>query len=240
MKTSTLLLTSVLSLLLFSSCQEWRNCPRAKGDILTEDRQVQNFERIAMRASGDVYITVDPTVDAPEVSIKTHESIMENVKTRVLGERLVIETDPCIRKLKTLNVYIVCSDLSEITVDGSADIHGQNTFVLDDLKLNINGSGNMDLDLELEDVEANISGSGDIALKGTGQRADFSVSGSGNISAYGLSLEECFIDIAGSGDCRVDVSDYLSVDISGSGDVTYQGQPKVDADINGSGEVEAF
>ncbi|GEM_PF-3546779 len=240
MKASKLLIIAALATTVLSSCNEWRNCPRAKGEIITEDRQLNDFQRIDMRTSGDVFITVDSNIIAPEVRVRTHESIMENVATRVIGGRLIIETDPCVRRIKTLNVYIVTNDLSEINISGSADIHGQNVFVIDDLALNITGSGSAEMTLEAEEISASISGSGDLELVGTSDIADYRISGSGDVKAFGLETEETYISISGSGSCDVDVSDFLSADISGSGDVVYQGQPRTDINISGSGDVSRY
>jgi len=51
-----------------------------------------------------------------------------------------------------------------------------------------------------------------------------------------LKTKECEVEIYGSGDCDVNVSESLDVRINGSGNVTYKGNPaEVNQKVSGSG-----
>jgi hypothetical protein len=74
-------------------------------------------------------------------------------------------------------------------------------------------------------------------LYGTADFFNVNVSGSGVVRAFDMISQECDVFIAGSGDVRVTVEDFLKVRINGSGDVLYKGNPTIDVDISGSGSV---
>lgn len=235
--TKSLLLSSVIGLALLTSCEGFKSCPKAKGPIEKETRQVSDFFGIEMRSSGTVYIEVDSSLSAPELEIETNRSIMEHISTKVRNGKLVIRHEPCVRKMKSLRVFIKTPQLSSIDVSGSADVKGQNMFTTERMNLNISGSGSIDLRLMANSVNADISGSGDISLIGDAETADIDINGSGDFRGLDLKLDNCFIDISGSGTSRVWVNDFISVDISGSGDVHYKGNPETDINISGSGDV---
>lgn len=50
-------------------------------------------------------------------------------------------------------------------------------------------------------------------------------------------VKTAVVNISGSGDARLRVSEALDVTITGSGDVEYHGDPQVNSNISGSGKV---
>ena len=155
----------------------------------------------------------------------------------VRNDILDIDVDGCIRSHKQIEVFITMTDLSYLSIDGSGDIVTDNTFKIDDIEININGSGDIGLSMDADDVNIDIDGSGDVELFGTGSTLDIRIDGSGNIKAFDFPVDECSVLVKGSGDCRVYPYEYLNVRIDGSGNVYYKGNPDLDLDIDGSGDV---
>ncbi len=97
-------------------------------------------------------------------------------------------------------------------------------------------------DLKTGKVSASIAGSGNLMLAGgtSGSVEKFSIAGSGKIDALGFNASVANVEIAGSGDCRVNASEKLNVSIAGSGDVYYKGKPMVNSESAGSGKVSSL
>lgn len=110
-------------------------------------------------------------------------------------------------------------DLDVITVAGSANVSSPQ--------------------LNNDSLEVIISGSGDVELAGRVRKQTILISGSGNYSAKDFRSTQCVIEITGSGNAVVNVTDSLNVIISGSGNVSYIGNPSVNKDISGSGDVKS-
>ena len=108
---------------------------------------------------------------------------------------------------------------------------------MNNLNLEITGSGDIDLLINSENTDISISGSGNIYLEGGTIDQTISVSGSGNYDAFKFFSKKSEIDISESGDCNVYAQDNLFVTISGSGNVYYKGNPSVNSMITGSGKV---
>ena len=143
----------------------------------------------------------------------------------------------CVTHNEPVSITITTNDLSAIEIHGSSNVITLTEFTGDDLYLDIKGSGDMDLDIEYNSLAANIDGSGKIEMFGSADVMNVAIDGSGDIRAFEFPVKNSTIDISGSGDARVDVSDFLRVDIDGSGDVIYQGTPGTEVNISGSGDV---
>lgn len=241
MKTKALILSISVLALSLSSCnkQGWPYCVKADGNIVEETRILSDFDHVSFDLSGDLTITQDQDLKVPEIRIRTSENILERIETDVKGDELRIDSEKCIRKLKTFEAFLIVPDIRSVSLNGSGNIVSGNTFETEEIKLEINGSGNIEFDVEAELVESDISGSGDIELDGMTEDFQIDINGSGNINAYGLPTQYCFIDVRGSGSCEVNVEQTLDVDISGSGNVTYMGTPAVTFENNGSGSIKA-
>jgi hypothetical protein len=61
--------------------------------------------------------------------------------------------------------------------------------------------------------------------------------GTGSYLGFPLTVNDCSIEILGSGDGEVSVNNTLDVVIEGSGNVYYQGSPTINEDISGSGKI---
>jgi len=129
--------------------------------------------------------------------------------------------------------------IERLEVSGSGDMFGQDVFDVENIHLEVDGSGSIDIAIDdATDVDARIDGSGKIKLEGVTNYLGSKISGSGDLEAYDLEANIGNIKITGSGDAEVTVYDELDVKIAGSGDVYYKGNPIINVDITGSGELK--
>jgi hypothetical protein len=242
MKTSNTLLFSIaLSALALASTScgkdHWPNCIKANKKNATETRSLENFTEIQLDGSGDVYLYQLTDSSLPTVEIETSENVMDRVTTEVKGNKLVLSTE-CIRGTYDLTYTIRVADLSKVKISGSGNVTTMTPFNLNDVNLEIDGSGNMDFETDATNVACHISGSGNIELDGTCDDLDLEIDGSGDIHAFDMPTTDCFINISGSGNCEVYVNGILNVTVSGSGDVIYDGTPtEFSTNSSGSGTV---
>ncbi len=234
-------LLSAATLLLIPGCifdfdddEDIFGCINGDGPTVSEEISLRNFDGIDLRISADVYIRQGAE---QEVIIEGQRNIIDEIERDVDDGIWEIETDRCIRSYDDLRIYITVPNVTLLRVSGSGDIISENTLVADDIEMTISGSGTIDAALDADDINAKIPGSGDIFLEGQADQLVLSISGSGDFRAFDLPLRSANINISGSGDVNVRVSDELDVRISGSGDVSYKGNPQVDASISGSGRV---
>jgi len=236
MKTIKILSGLLLGLLYLSGCiiDQIFDCENGRGDRVEEEFDLDDFDGIRLSTDADVFITQG---SEHSVRIVAQENILDELEFKIRNRTLFIDTHHCIEGYDNIEIFITVEEVELLAIFGSGSMVSENTIEFNNINLEISGSGNMDLGLEGDDVEARISGSGDMFLEGKADELDFRLSGSGDLSAFGLEVRKADIQISGSGDAEVNVTDVLDVRISGSGDVLYVGDPDIDSRVSGSGRI---
>ena len=231
----------VAAILTVSACNVGVRVIQGSGDVITEDRQVTNFDRIALEGSGEVIITQG---GSESLTVETDDNVMEYVKSEVEGGTLTlglvtgIPTGVNVQSTTRLIFYVGVDDLTGLSISGSGDIEAK-TIETERLDASISGSGNVRIsNLAAGEVSADVSGSGEVDLFG-GEAAeqDVSISGSGKYLAGDLCGAMVKVSLSGSGEATVCATDTLDADISGSGDVNYYGHPSINISGSGSGQL---
>lgn len=231
----TLIAFMLLVVLLSSSCINDLGCIEGNNYPIAESRPVADFHEV--RCNGSFEVRVLPS-DTYEVIVDAESNIIQYVRTSVAGGKLYIETQErsCINNTLPIIVTVYAPLVDGLEVNGSGNIDASDLFV-NDLYLNVNGSGDITVDADAVSVHAEISGSGSINISGITDISDLYISGSGNIYAYQMPQLECTASISGSGNIYVSVDEVLDANISGSGYIYYRGNPVVHQTISGSGKV---
>lgn len=207
------------------------------GVWVTEERVItDNYHGVIIESAIDVVIIEDA---AYSLKIEGGENKLPFIETKVIDGHLVLsEKRNHIRDDKQVRIFISQNHLSEISIDGSGDVTGDDIWA-NELEVNIGGSGSVDLGVEIEGtVDVDIHGSGDVRLTGDANQVNFDIDGSGDIDTRFIESANAFVFIDGSGDVRLTATEFLHVEIDGSGDVMYWGAPNtVEVDIDGSGDL---
>ena len=200
---------------------------------VTQERSVSSFSGIHQSTSADVYITYG---EANTVTVKADEDVIDKLTTTVEKGILHIDTKGTIRNVKVMDVYITMKSIDFIKNSGSGNISCKGKLAGNDVKISINGSGDLTAELDAKNMEIGISGSGDVEVSGVRGKFQLSVSGSGDVEASELQLEECGIIIQGSGDVKLKgATASLTVKQNGSGDINAYGLKAVDVVVHNSG-----
>jgi len=207
----TVLAAAALPVLL-SSCA----IATQSGNLVSESRSVSGFSAIELNGAGEVSIE---QTGSESLTIEADEKFLSLLTSEVTDGTLRLGTKP--------NAMLINRDPVEYRVT-----------VKDLTGLTITGSGNMTVPkVSTNELRSRISGSGTITVAGitTTQRVD--ISGSGSFRAGELASKAATVDISGSGNTVIQVSDSLDVRISGSGSVRYRGDPAITEHISGSGDL---
>lgn len=229
---------TVTILLGLSSCFNL-NCIDGNNQVITQQRTIPgSFDEISLAADFTVFIK--PGSSEEKIVVDAESNLMPYIITDIKGNRLVLRTpnNTCIDPHESVIITIFTNKkFHKLDISGSGYMQCDSLNV-NDLSLNISGSGDIKLPLYVNTLDANISGSGDIEVWGEAKNSKLNISGSGNIRAINLIQNHCKAVISGSGNIYVYVINDLDVTISGSGSVYYKGNPLIEAHISGSGSVK--
>jgi hypothetical protein len=234
MKTRKLVLWSLSIIFfssLFSSCED---CITGNGQLTSKNVKIGEIRGI--RLSGDANVILVPdSIDF--LKIEGESNVIETFIFEESGGKLKIKSNKCLLSSKQVTITIPVRVLESLSINGSGNISSKAGLRAGDLELSVNGSGDIELDVEAQNIVSKINGSGDVILRGSSQNARVNVNGSGDVDASGLAAGKVSVTINGSGDCKVMATTALNVVIRGSGSVYYKGSPDVSTEIKGSGSV---
>jgi hypothetical protein len=210
-------------------------CTEGEGTIRTETRDLEEFKAIALDLSADVTVVKG---EGTKVEIETYGNLLEKIKTKISsGGKLKVTSTGCISADKKIKIKITLRELEGLEINGSGNILVPDTFIVDKIEMEINGSGDIKASLVAAKVKSEIHGSGNIILTGSANVNNVEILGSGNIKAENLPCNESNVEVNGSGDVYVYAIKNLDVELNGSGTVHYKGKPQVNTKVNGSGKV---
>ena len=218
-------LLSVMALGMLTACNvHFTKSVKAQA---AEERPLKGFERIELLGSLDVKYE---QADSFSVVVKAPQKVIDDVQTRVEGDRLVVNMKGSNRFLnmgisdsEDVTVYVTSPDFLGIELKGSGDFDCQGLLDTDNLDIVLKGSGDIEFDNVICDqVNVSLVGSGDVEVK----------------TVKALRSQ---VSLVGSGDVKMRFNDSGSVESSlkGSGDITLKGQVKeFKSNVRGSGEID--
>jgi len=173
------------------------------------------------------------------LEIRASEYIHEKLEVDVRNNKLTIRIDDKrFTKKNSIKVYLAVEDLNRLIITGAVNLETENVIHTDDLKIEFEGAGQVNLDIEADRVISEIDGVGSFWLQGRAKYHKVEFSGVGSYDARNLICESTSVESDGVGSVEVHASDRFIGRASGVGSVKYFGHPKdVSVDANGIGKV---
>jgi len=233
-------LLSIILLVIITNAhaQFWKDDIKGNRQVVTKTRSIGHFDQVTITGSFDVLLVKG---EPGALQLETDENLHEVVETTVKNNKLVIKINSKynVKRYTKLHIVLPVKYLEKITITGSATVQSKNTFDWQNIKLNLLGSGNINLDLHSNKVWATVTGSGDIELSGKIEDINYKVTGSGSIVGKKVDSNYGKASVTGSGDIYLKApTKNLKATVTGSGSIYYYGTPEqITSKALGSGEV---
>ena len=212
------------------------NILQGSGNVTTESREVSGFTEVALAGSGN--LTIRQT-GSDSLSIEAEDNIIPKLTSEVANGRLTLGVEPNTNlwPTKPINYELTVKDLNAIQSLGSGGIY-MNSINTDVLGITNNGSGEINLaNVEANNLRVASGGSGAVKTAGKVGSQVVGILGSGHYQAEDLQSQEAKVDIKGSAEATVNVTERLDARITGSGSIEYVGNPTISQQVRGSGEL---
>lgn len=221
--------------------------PETVTEMATETRQVDarvvrvkldgvmNL-RIRQGATPMLVLSGDPRLLGKTTTLQSGDTI--NIGTETRGMHINLGRNMGLRAELTL------PNLREVSSEsvGGTTISG---FSGDELELNLDGAGSMNVScnyrvisanlggvgsmkvhgIDSESVELNLSGAGYVTLSGRSRQLKAELAGLGGLDAQGFSVQNVTLELSGLGNATVTARDSANLTLSGMGSVTVHGKP---------------
>jgi len=234
------ILLSLFALTLFTfmaTAQNQKNI--ASGNIIKDRRLVKAFEKIDVNGAFIVILTNDA---AGAITVEASDNITPLITTRVNNGTLKI----CFEKRNwsgnqgKMIVRVPFVSLNEVSLTGFGSIESEK-LLTGDVKIKLDGSGSILLNIVSQQTDALIIGSGTITLKGSSRIFNCNVTGSGSVKADNFNSDIVGAKLNGSGSVKVMSKKSIIGRVTGSGYIAYSGDPKnKDLDTSGSGSFTTY
>ncbi len=224
--------------LLFISCAE-RNFSSSGNDV-KEKKALSGVTRL--KIDGVFNLTISQS-DDESIEVEGDEAMIKKLLIDQDGELLSLKMEEDVADGffddKNLRINISIKDLKELNYEGVGNVKTNGLFKVDDLKLLGNGVGNLELELDAQEIDADFDMVGNIKLQGKANRAIFINNGIGNLDASQLIVQDMDVNSSGIGKVEVNCVGDLSLVVDGIGKVSYTGNPRIiKKDVSGIGKVE--
>jgi hypothetical protein len=231
-------------LLLFVLCSTpffAQNKEKNRDGDASEQREVRDFTRISTELAADIYIR---QADTFSFVAKASEEALERMETRVKDGKLWITKPANWRfwnELEKVRIYITVPSLDDLIFSGAGNVYLKGHWKGDKMRIKLEGAYNLTaLDVEIEDLKVQLDGVGNIDIGGKAPKAQLTLNGTGSIDAYDLTIQNARCAVNGVGKLECNVVEELIADVSGMGSVRYRGEPKnVRSSVSGLGKVKA-
>jgi hypothetical protein len=186
---------------------------RGNGNIVTENRAVQEFTSVEAEGAFDIEWAPGPS----SCTIRTDENLLQHVETSMSGSKLRLEWHGQLRPTHGMKVKLSSSALSGVRLTGACRLAATK----------LSGKG-----FYLEGT-----GATRVTVDGTVNELMATMSGASKLDAESLQVKTAELSISGAGKAEVSASESLKVAISGAGKVTYNGNPTIEKHISGAGTI---
>ena len=241
----SILAAVILCISITSANAQWWSSDKSikgNGDVVTENRKTSDYDAVSLVGFMDVALVKG---SEGNLTIQAESNLQEYITTEVKNGTLRISVEKGVNispsRNKSIKVTVPFEDLEGAYLTGSGDIWTEDKITARDFSLSVTGSGDMNIEIEADEIDGKVTGSGDIQLIGTASELDCNVTGSGDFDAYKLRAAVVSAQVSGSGDIMVYAEKELNARIAGSGDISYKGNPsKENFKTSGSGDISKY
>jgi hypothetical protein len=227
MKRSALILTLFIFTINFSSHADSR---------IERNYDLRDFSEIYLKGPYEVHLRQS---NKCSLTIIAKEDYFEKLDVDSYGGRLTIDLDgKNFKNKRGIEVYIQFKDLEELEIVGAVDLVCENQIKTDNLKLEFEGAGNVELEVSANKIISEIAGVGNFEIEGETEYHKVEFSGIGNYEAQHLKSKYTMVESNGIGSVKVFASNEFKGEATGIGSIDYYGDPKdVTIDAKGLGSV---
>lgn len=236
MKKTFVYLVALFLFAVLVSCDTGQiECIRASDTVISETRDLKDFQGVVFNTSGDVILSQGADY---AVSLEGPDNVLELTNTSVENGLLLIGTQNCFNGAYDITVRVTAPEYQLINMSGIGSLTTEGTISGDVIQLELLGIGEVDADFEADSLYTTISGQfSNISLGGAVKLHQIISSGNATVNAFPLTTEKTDVSLLGLGDSYVTADSALTVIIKGTGDVYYQGNPDIEKEILGEGDV---
>jgi hypothetical protein len=195
----------------------------------------------------DPYRDDCPGGDCPDRPCRDCDGRRIAGRGEIVSRTVTVAPFHSVKNIGVADIYITKGSPQEVTIYAQQNIIDIMTYeVLDgelvlsiEKNVTIESSKGISIDITMPEIRKISSlGTSYMKLSGAGQgKIYIDNTGTGTINAFGFEVDTCYVNLTGTGDCRVNVNLLLNAVITGTGSVYYRGYPEIVSSVTGLGRI---
>jgi len=230
---------ATLSIFLLISCNPF-NKKTDDGPTETVVYKLEAYDQIINNSVVNIEITDEVPKD--EIHISGSKKSLETFTRKVTNNTLVLDDS---EKKQILNgqrmvAKINHNHLKSIILEGVGSIEGKLTQSGPSIQIKLNGTGNINLNVNNDKTDVTIEGVGNVNLKGKTIALQTNINGTGNLNAEMLESKTSINNIEGIGNAHIWSTEKIDATIGGIGNLYYKSSPNliITSSVDGLGRVK--
>jgi len=205
-------------------------------DKIEKTYNIDDFTRIYLRGPYEVHLR---QANKCGLTVFAKDSYFDKLEVSSNGGELSIELDgKNFKNTKSIEVYIDFQDLEKLEIEGAVDLQCENQIKTTNLKLEFEGAGNVELNVDADKIISEIAGVGNFEIEGETDYHKVQFDGIGSYNARDLRSKYTIVESNGIGSVSVYASNKFKGEANGIGSVDYYGDPDdVSIEATGLGSV---
>ena len=194
---------------------------------------MDDFDEIEANGNFDVYIMQGNDYS---IELKGERRYLDRASVKKINDVLEINFNHkrfnYLRDLKERNkvrVFITMPELESLEGDGACNF-SMERFDIDDLKIDLSGASEAELDVDADDIDIELSGVSKAILSGSSDYFDAKLTGASSLRAFDLDTECSNITARDGSSARVSAREKLYIEATGLSTVKYKGDAEVTYD----------
>ena len=236
MKRSFLVLLIVAVSLSLNSCLFFWPSEKGNGNVVEENREVNDFVEIHASKGVNVYISQG---DVEKVAVRADENLINVISTKVDGSVLKITNTKRIKEATENKVYVTVDKLEGITSFAGSNVYSENSIYTGGLELSCSAGSNLKLELFSGSVKLKATAGSNIFLEGNASDLEISATAGSNVKAENLNVKKCQAKAVSGANVFITVENELEAKAGTGGNVIYGGNPEIlDVSSTSGGNVK--
>ena len=207
---------------------------QANNKLITETRNVSNFDKISVRNAIKVVI-VDQKFDN-KISLQGPDNILKYLKSEVKDGQLILSFTKSVSfKNQDLTITIPHQKIRAIDISGASKIEAKHNMKVEKFSANVSGASKAVFSLTANELNLKISGASVADISGNAQKLVAVVSGASKLKSNQMKVSNVDVDCSGASKAEIWAVDNLKANASGASKVVYENQSGLHKKLSDSG-----
>lgn len=208
---------------------------RGNGNVIKEERSVNNFESISVSSGIELLINQD---SSEKVVVEADENIMKILRTEVKGGKLKIFMEEGVLHAKKMKVYVTLKTLKSLECTSGSETKSAGKVNAENLTIHASSGSGVNMELSCNRLKAESSSGSNLRVSGTTLSVKADCSSGSEINASELIAEMGEASASSGANIKIHATKDIKAHCSSGAQINVSGNPTTrDTDSSSGGSI---